>query len=628
MKIIGYFITSSFNPGKNCSSIASPNEELRTASKNGNSTQVNFILKYCEKADVNTAGPTWGLTPLILAAIEGHVEVVRLLLKQEEININKASYSQRTALYFASKDGHASIVELLLQKKDININRAYSGGETALYVACYMGQMEVVQLLLDKEDIDVNKANNYGITAFRIAYDHGFREVVQLLLENPKANVTKGLSTDEDIIHIIEDSIFNEDIPTNKVTVNAYVGAILGNVSTVSALLLSNRTSVNSLDRYHRTLIYWAATRGHQDVIKLLLSQADILVNLGRSSDGANALYQASRFGLLDTVSTLLDHPMTNVNYVTLERKTALMVSTIYGHAEIVKKLLSHVRIDVNLATFDGTTALSYAVQKRQSVILELLLRCPNTITSLQDEKYKTALDRAKEENHAELIALFHTRGDLQIEKGHTCCSATINRGLHVAVENDDLPWIEKFIVCPGLELNIRNKGGYTPLNLATESGWKKMVEIFLKDQRIDVNKPNTGMKDSSLIIATKKGHVDILILLLHHNQTFVNQQNDMGQSALSIAVSKYAAKPHPQKYFRIVKLLIMCPKTDVSNKTFPKKDVAPFTITHMMEIVNIRSFSINLTSTCCSKVYESLLGAAWVGDFRAIRGLLTCPVG
>ena len=30
--------------------------------------------------------------------------------------------------------------------------------------------------------------------------------------------------------------------------------------------------------------------------------------------------------------------------------------------------------------------------------------------------------------------------------------------------------------------------------------------------------------------------------------------------------------------------------------------------------------------ATCCLNLKEALLRAAWVGDFRAIRGLLLCP--
>ena len=225
-----------------------------------------------------------------------------------------------------------------------------------------------------------------------------------------------------------------------------FAAAILGNATRISNLIKmkTNRNRVNIYDSYQRTPIFWASTRGHTDVVDILVGE-DALVNVGRSGNGANPLYQASKYGLFGTVSTLLQHPMIDINQVTFENNTSLMVASKYGHSKIVKKLLSVVNINVNHATFDGMTALFYAVWASQPTTLELLIRCPKTNTNLKDEEYMTALDRANEKNQSELIDLFRTRGYVQKLKGHTCCSRTINRGLHVAVKNVDLHWIKTF---------------------------------------------------------------------------------------------------------------------------------------------------------------------------------------
>ena len=54
-----------------------------------------------------------GLTPLIWAAIQGHEEVVRVLLEQGA-NLEARNNNGDTALMWASVMGHKEVVELLL----------------------------------------------------------------------------------------------------------------------------------------------------------------------------------------------------------------------------------------------------------------------------------------------------------------------------------------------------------------------------------------------------------------------------------------------------------------------------------------------------------------------------------
>ena len=705
--------------GEDGSTIENSNKELLEKAKNGNLTGVEFILRHSNGTDINTEDSA-GYTPLMWASIEGHhnvvqllleekdidinkacndgwtalmltsaIEIAQLLLEKDDININKVDNIVRNALMHAIINGQSGIVQLLLDKEEIDINKADNGGSTALVLAYMRGYnealLEVVELLLERDGIDINKANNGGLTALYLASEAGHpeamelllqrpeidinqdyggitalwnavklghTEVVQLLLEHPKTNITKGIAADINVK--IASAMFNRTITNMDIHEKVLVAAFLGNLTEVSLLLQNNESILNTYDSLNRSPLFWASTRGHKEVAKFLLSQNNILVNsqrsnsgatalyqagkhgnagvvklllelpqilvnVGRARDGANALFQASRYGHLDTVSILLVHPMIDVNYATFNRKTSLMAASLYGHADVVKRLLSHVNIDVNHATFDGITALIYAVIKKQPLILELLLRCPKTNPNLYDEDYKTALDRAKEMNHTKLIQLFHIRGTLQITKGHTCCSKTIDRGLHVAVENNDLHWMNTFLVCPGIEINVRNKKGYTPLNLATERGLREMVEIFLKDQRIDVNKPNTGTKNNAIQISSEKGHTAIVKLLLLHNQTFVNQENTRKQSALSVALQNMnELTSMRRRYFLIVKLVLKCPKTEVTIESSVGNDIE--------QLIDLRSVLLEKNPTCCLKVNESLLSTSWLGDFRAIRGLLQCP--
>ena len=54
-----------------------------------------------------------GKTPLIIAAINGHVSIVKLLLKQPRINVLLCDDFRKTPLHYAIESGHSKIVQLL-----------------------------------------------------------------------------------------------------------------------------------------------------------------------------------------------------------------------------------------------------------------------------------------------------------------------------------------------------------------------------------------------------------------------------------------------------------------------------------------------------------------------------------
>ena len=596
-----------------------------------------------------------------------------------ETDVNQGDINGWTALHFASYNGFSEILEILLQSPDIDINKG-----RALYYASQRGHLDVARFLLQRPEIDVNKDSPVWI-----ASENENREVLRLLLEHPKIDVTEGIATDEDGYLNITTLLFGRDITNVSSSEELLVASLLGNLTKVTALLNDNETDINTRDQFQRTALFWASLKAHLDivnlllenadidvnagnpllaselgnsgVVKLLLSQPQILVNIGRYTDGATSLFLASMNGHSETVEMILQHPKIDVNIgLITDGATALYIASQNGHEETVKLLLDHpdieankgtwnrntplmkaslrenprvverllavINIDVNYATMDGKTALFYAVSNKGTENLGLILRCPTTNTHLVDEEYKTALDRVREANHTEFEEMFDSRGLLQMRNGHTCCSNKINRGLHTAVGNDDLPWIKIFLVCPKLEINVHNKEGYTPLTMATKMGLGEMVEIFLRDQRIDVNKPNTGERQSAILFASEYRHVDILKMLLLHPQTFVNQMDVKGQSALSIALQSYNPTSDTDiHYYRIVKLLLRCPKTHVSGEILENANAYGHG-NDIGQVLQMHSSSMQMKATCCINVISSILNAAWIGDFRAIRGLLKCP--
>ena len=116
-----------------------------------------------------------GWTPLALAAANGHVEVVELLLTQYDVDANRKVDWGRTPLSVAAEKGHETVVKLLLERKDIEADAKDLFGQTPLSFAAEKGHETVVKLLLARNDVDPN-------AALWFAAERGQEEMVKLML--------------------------------------------------------------------------------------------------------------------------------------------------------------------------------------------------------------------------------------------------------------------------------------------------------------------------------------------------------------------------------------------------------------------------------------------------------------
>ena len=80
--------------------------------------------------DVNAKHDAFGITPLEIAAIAGHKEIVELLIS-EGADVNAKDKKGRTPLHWAATHGRKEIVELLIAK-GADVNAKTEGGITPL----------------------------------------------------------------------------------------------------------------------------------------------------------------------------------------------------------------------------------------------------------------------------------------------------------------------------------------------------------------------------------------------------------------------------------------------------------------------------------------------------------------
>jgi len=156
-------------------------------------------------------------TLLHIAAFNGHLGIVKYLVDEKKVDVNKVDKDGKTALHRAAFNGHLGIVKYLVDEKKVDVNKADNYGTTALHMAAFNGHLDTVKYFVDEKKVDVNKANNYGETALHWAIHNGHLDIVKYLVEK------------------------NAD--------------------------------VNKVDKHGRTVLHWAAKNGHLDTVKYLVEK-------------------------------------------------------------------------------------------------------------------------------------------------------------------------------------------------------------------------------------------------------------------------------------------------------------------------------------------------------------------
>ena len=132
--------------------------------------------------DVNQIDAS-GYTALMWACQMGHVDMVSLLLRRRNIQIDLRTAQVGTALLLAVTKNQLDVVRILLASRhraDVNLGTANSGF-TAIMIASRLNFVPIVRLLLGHPEIDVHLKDKDGNTALKFASLYNANAIVQLI---------------------------------------------------------------------------------------------------------------------------------------------------------------------------------------------------------------------------------------------------------------------------------------------------------------------------------------------------------------------------------------------------------------------------------------------------------------
>lgn len=420
-----------------------------------------------------------GGTPLYVAAQNGHVPIVRMLLARGASVDKGRRRGGRTPLWIASQNGHIEVVrELLAAHAHVDAVET-EDGFPPLYATAWNGGVEIVEVLL-ASGASMYLPNRNEATALYGAARNGHADVVKLLL-------ARGAEVDR--------------VNTNNVT-SLWIAALKGRTDVVE-LLIANGAEVDSADVDRVTPLWIAAENGCTQVVKALLAggaQADLA-----NDNGLTPLYVAAKNGHAAIVKELL---LRGAQVDTADRDglTPLFVAAQNDFLDSVNTLLgSHAKVD-GAQSSAGVTPLFIAAQNGHVGIVNALLARHAQVDFVNSDGV-TPLHAACRRGHVSVLHLLVANG-AQVEK----VSKSGDTPLHAAAQNGQLEAV-KAVLRNGANADVPNRLLQTPLHVASEHGHLGIVKWLLSKGSdvavVDIN------GRTPLHAASRRGHADIVGVLV-----------------------------------------------------------------------------------------------------------------
>ena len=125
-------------------------------------------------------------TPFYRASFYGHTAIVKHLLGDARVDVNKQQVEGACPLGAACQEGHHEVVALLLADPRVVVNPADADGMTPFWAACCYNHGSVVGLMLEDLRVDINLHDGEECTPLWVSAMSGNLGIVQRLLASER----------------------------------------------------------------------------------------------------------------------------------------------------------------------------------------------------------------------------------------------------------------------------------------------------------------------------------------------------------------------------------------------------------------------------------------------------------
>lgn len=495
------------DPGMRFSDTTLANSPLHCAAGNGHEAVLRLLLAV-KGVDPNSQCRHDRLTPLVHAADNGHLHIVKYLAGLDTIDLSLGDLYNFSLLWYAVHGGSTEVVKFLMTLDSVlhNLDPPPSSERyhypSAFLLAVQRGHADMVELFLADGVVDPDQRGWDNESPLWIAASKGHAQVVKLLMDTGRVDLNC--------------------IDTNYRRTPFLMASLRDRFEVVSVLLSNDGVDVNAMGRTGTTALYSAVAGRQIGMVRMLLESGRVDPNVlcCHDPDHETALTKAIEGGHLGIIDMLLATEGIRVNEPSWGRcPSPLLVAVSADHngtlrphrMTIINRLLDLEQIDANQPDIKGITPLVCAIESRYgAAAAETLLSSKKVDPNKKDHRGQTPLIHAASKGDVAMVKLLLNSGRVDANmRGNDGASA-----LSIAAKTGNCSMIRVLLEWPHTDPEIRGEDGLTPFALAAYYEWQFAANLLLRTGKVDINSKDRSGR-SPLSLAASLGYCEMADWLL-----------------------------------------------------------------------------------------------------------------
>jgi cytohesin len=470
-----------------------------------------LLLAASAAVDITAPFPKDGITPLGLAAMRGHLEVVGILLQAGADPLARDD-DQWTPLHLAASHGHVAVVAHLL---DVGVDCQIPGqlGASPLHLACQFDNVDAAQILIDRGAAPNLKSTTNGITPLHVAAEQGSLAATHLLIhrgarvdepENDDLWTPLHFASQSGHTHVVQALLAAGADPSAQGAegVQPLHMASQERHHATAAALITAGAEVQPLDARQAAPLHGAAERGDSKMVNLLLD-AGADPNIAGPS-GITPLHIACQCCHLEVAMALLQRGALPNATLTATGATPLHFGCMRkkrATPRLIQTLLEH-GAD-HAALMEGRAPLNVAVLHQNDLAVRALLDA-GADPDIPDEAGRTCLMNATQSHDLRMF-------DMLLDAGASPLITTAT-GANVLHFLGQWPAVETAarLAAAGVDIHAVTLHGATPLGDACGHGNLAMVKCL-----VSLGAKIAWEGNTALAVAARSGCLDVVDWLL-----------------------------------------------------------------------------------------------------------------